>query len=521
MVRHLLIGLLMVAVIVSLPLSGGAQPARGKTLTYILAQEPISLDPAVITESQSGLVVRHVYDRLVEVTPDGRSVVPGLAERWEISRDGLTYTFHIRQGISFHSGARLTPEAVRFSLERLLALGKGTSFLLKEYVDPKNIRVTGPSTVEIRLNQPYAPILSIIGSYNIGNVVNPQAVRSHATSDDPWATKWLAANMDGTGPFRFVDWQPKQFVAIERNPGYWRGPAKLERIIFVQVPERTTARLMLERGEADIIHNMPADLIEAMRPNPEIVIAEKPGFETTYWAFNNQMAPFNSPKVRQALSYAVDYDAIMTFIVRGGGIRMRGVLPRGLPGSDETIAVYGRDIAKAKALLAEAGFPNGFTVTTHYPIWRDLAAIVQALQANFADVGVKLELQQVSLPQLVQVVVQGTSPFFPWVSTPSYADPDAVMFPKFSSAAIKEGASGNIARYTNPTVDKLLDQARATTDRGKRLQIYRDVQRIVTRDAAWIFLFQSVLQTPHRRWVQGYEIPLVGVANLYPVDVTR
>ncbi|MGQ0569673.1 MAG: ABC transporter substrate-binding protein [Armatimonadota bacterium] len=518
--RTVMLAVILTLVVLSLPLSSGAQP-RGKTLTYVLAQEPISMDPAVITESQSGLPVRHVYDRLIEMTPDGRNVVPGLAEKWEVSRDGLTYTFHIRQGVKFHSGATLTPEAVRFSFERTLALGKSSSFLLKEYLDPRNIRATGPNTITFRLSRPYSPILTIIGFHNIGSIVNPQFVRSNATPDDPWATKWLATHMDGTGPFRFVEWQPKQFLAIERNPGYWKGSAKLERIIFIQVPERTTARLMLERGEVDIIHNMPTDLIDAMRVNPDIVIAEKPGFETTYWAFNNQMPPFNNVKVRQALSYAVDYDAIMTFIVRGGGIRMRGVLPRGLPGSDETIAVPSRDVGKAKAMLAEAGFPSGFTVTTHYPIWRDLANIVQVLQANFADVGVKLELQQVPLPTLVQVVVQGTSPFFPWVSTPTYADPDAVMFSKFHSAAAKEGASGNIARYSNATVDRLLDQARATNDRGTRLRLYREVQRTVTREAAWIFLFQSVLQVPHRRWVQGYEMPLIGVANLYPVDVAR
>lgn len=518
--RMVVLGLIVTLAVVSVPLSGSAQP-RGKTLTYILAQEPISMDPHVITETQSGLPVRHVYDRLVEVTPDGRNVVPGLAERWAISTDGLTYTFHLRSGVRFHSGAPLTAEAVRFSLERVLTLGKGPSFLLKEYVEPKNIRVSGPLTLEVRLSRPYAPVLSLFGLYGTGSIVNPQLVRANAASDDPWATRYLTTHMDGTGPFRFMEWQPKQFVALERNPNYWKGAARLERILFLQVPERTTARLMLERGEADIVHTLPTDMVEAMRGSLNVVIAEKPGFETTYWAFNNQMPPFNNVKVRQALSHAIDYDAIMAGIVRSGGIRMRGVLPRGLPGSDETISIYPRDVARAKSLLAEAGFPSGFATTTHYPVWRDLANIVQVLQANFADAGVKLELQQVTLPALVQVVVQGTTPFFPWVSTPAYADPDAVMFSKFHTEAIKQGASGNIARYSNPAVDRLLDQARATTDRGTRLRLYREVQRTVTREAAWIFLFQSVLQVPHGRWVQGYEVPLIGTANLYPIDVAR
>jgi peptide/nickel transport system substrate-binding protein len=253
--------------------------------------------------------------------------------------------------------------------------------------------------------------------------------------------------------------------------------------------------------------------------NAEIQIAEKPGIETTYWAFNNQAEPFNDPRVRQALSYAVDYTAIMDGIVKNGGVRMRGPLPQGLLGFDDTVALYERDLERAKALLTEAGYPDGFSTVTHYPVWRDLADIAVVLQANFAEIGVTMELQEVPLNTLVDLVASGETPLFPWVSTPSYADPDAVMFPKFHTDAIALGAGGNIARYSDPDVDVMLDEARAATDREQRLDIYRQIQHKVTDEAAWIYLFQAVNIQPLRANVTGFEIPVIGVADFWGVDL--
>jgi peptide/nickel transport system substrate-binding protein len=503
----------------SAPAAPAAAPA--KVLTYLLAQEPNSMDPHVVTESQSGLPIRNVYDRLVELAPDGQTILPGLAETWERSADGAVYTFHLRKDVKFHSGTPFTAEAVRFSLERALTLGKGESFSMKDYIDPAKVKVVDDNTVEITLNKPYNPILSILALHNIGAIVNPELVKANSTADDPWAELYLTNHMDGTGPFKFVEWQPKQFVAIERNDAYWKGPAKLDRVIFRLIEEPATERLMIEKGDADIIHTLPTDMIEALRQNPDVVIASKTGIETTYWAFNNQTKPFTDPRVRQALSYAVDYDAIMTGIVKGSGVQMKGPLPQGLAGFNDGVTVYKRDVAKAKALLAEAGYPDGFNLVTHYPVWRDLADIAVVLQASFAEVGVKLELKEVPLGTLVDLVAAGETPFFPWVSTPNYADPDAVLYPKFHTNAIPFGAAGNIARYSSPEVDKMLDEASSTPDDARRLDLYKQIQAKVTDEAAWVFLFQGVTEQPVRKWVQGYDVALIGVPDFWAVDIVK
>ena len=496
-------------------------PAAPKVLTYVLAQEPNVMDPDVAVESQSGLIIRNVYERLIELAPDGETIIPGLAESWDISPDGITYTFHLRQGVTFHSGAPFTAEAARFSLERALTLGKGDSFKMADYIESQNVKVVDDATVEITLTEPYAPILSILASWGVGSVVNPEMVTENATDEDPWAEGYLATHMDGTGPFKFVEWQPKQFVAVERNDDYWKGPAKLDSIIFRLVEEPATVRLMLETGEVDIVHSLPGDMVDALSQNPDVVIAERPGLETTYWAFNSQIEPFTDPLVRQALSYAVDYNAIMDNLVKGGGIRMQGPLPQGVAGFDESVMLYERDVEKAKALLAEAGYPDGLTVVTHYPVWRNLADIAVVLQANFADVGVQLDLQEVPLGTLVELVVTGGSPFFSWVSTPTYADPDAVLYPKFHTDAIAFGASGNVGYYSNPEVDELLNEARTSTDNARRLELYAEVQHIVTDGAAWVFLSQNVIQQPVRGWVEGYEIQVIGIPDFWGVDIVK
>jgi peptide/nickel transport system substrate-binding protein len=211
----------------------------------------------------------------------------------------------------------------------------------------------------------------------------------------------------------------------------------------------------------------------------------------------------------------------MDNLVKDGGIRMRGPLPKGLASFDETVPLFDRDIERAKSLLEEAGYPDGFAVTTHYPVWRNIADIAVVLQANFADVGVQLDLEEVPLGTLVEHVVNGTSPFFPWVSTPTYADPDAALYPKFHTTAIAFGAAGNVGRYSDPEVDALLDEARTNPDNARRLELYGEVQHIVTGNAAWVFLSQNVTQQPLRSWVLGYEIPVIGILDFWGVDIVK
>jgi peptide/nickel transport system substrate-binding protein len=477
------------------------------------------MDPAIAVDSQSGLAIRNVYERLVEPDPrDAQRVIPGLARRWTISRDSLTYTFFLRKGVRFHDGTPLTAQAARFSIQRALAIGKGDSFKLKDRIDPRGIRAIGPLTLRIKLARPYAPTLRILSFWNIGSIVSPAAVRAHATSTDRFAETWMRTHMVGTGAFRFGQWQPRQFVQLVRYDRYWKGRAKLNQVIFRLVGEPAAERLMIERGEVDIIHNLPTDLLEALRGKAGVRIARTPGLETVYWVFNRTLEPFDDRRVRQAFSYAVDYGGLLRNIVKNGGIRMRGPLPRGLPFYNAKARLYQRNLALARSLLTQAGFPNGLSVPMIYPDFGNVKPIAQVLQANLADIGVRVELREVPLGTLVQAVTAGTAPFFPWVATPTYADPDAVLYPKFASDAPKD-ASGNVGRYSNPTVDRLLNQARSTTNNAVRGRAYRRVQEIVANDAAWIFIYQSVLQQPVRTHVTGYVIPVIGQPDFWLVNL--
>jgi peptide/nickel transport system substrate-binding protein len=493
--------------------------AAPKMLTYILAAEPKSMDPAIASDDLSRLPITAVYSRLVELSPDGQTLIPDLAEKWEASADGLTFTLQLRKGVKFHSGTPFNAEAARFSLERMLTLGKGQSGYLKPFLEPGNVKAVGEYTLQLKLTKPCGYLMKLLAVQDIGSMVNPQLVKEHATTDDPWAEKYLANHMDGTGPFKFIEWQPKQFVVVERNGNYYKGPAKLERITFKLVEEPATMRLMIEAGEADVIHTLQTDMIMALQKNPDVNIIETPGLTCTYLAFNNQTPPFDDVRVRQALSYAVDYEQLMKYIVKSSGMRMQGPLPKGMPAFDPTVKLYNRDLDKAKALLREAGYPNGFETQLCHLVWADIPDMALVIQSNWADVGVKAEIRELAMNAHVQGVVDGTSPTFFWTSTPRYLDASAIMIPKFLTENIAMGAAGNVSRYSNPEIDRLLKKALETTSDKDRIEIYKKVQQITTDEATWIFILQSVLQQPVHKRVKGYELPVIGSPDFWPVDV--
>ena len=516
---------LLLFIVGGLLFAGGEQEgAQGisagpKIMTYILAAEPKYMDPAMASDDLSRLPISAVYSRLVATSADGKTILPDLAESWEASEDGLTFTMNLRKNVSFHSGAPFNAEAARFSLERMLTMGKGQSKYITPFLEPQNVKAVDEYTLQLKLTKPCGYFLSLLAVQDIGSIINPEMVKANATGDDPWAEEYLFDHMDGTGPFKFVEWQPKQFVVVERNDDYYKGPANIEKIIFELVEEPSTMRLKIEAGEVDVIHKLQTDMIMALAKSPDVNIVETPGLTCTYLAFNNETPPFDDVRVRQALSYAVDYGQIMEYIIKDSGMQMRGPLPKGMPAFDETVKLYPRDLDKAKSLLAQAGYPDGFETEIAHLVWGDIPDVAIVLQSNFADIGVKAEIKELAMAAHVQGVIDGTSPTFFWTSTPRFLDSAAIMIPKFLTENIAMGAAGNVSRYSSAEVDNLLNQAVETVSDQERKSIYKKVQNIVTNEATWIFLFQGVPQQPLHKRVEGYILPVIGSPDFWPVDL--
>lgn len=497
--------------------SGATSSASGGVLTWAYTTEPVTLDPATAVTTSSGIIIRNVYSRLIEPTAKPDVFEPDLATSWKVSANARTFTFYLRRGVHFQNGDPLTSADVKFSLDRALAINQGNAFLISAYLTAKNIKTLGPYTIRLSLTAPYAPFLSALAYWSVGSILDEKWVLANATSSDPWAQQYVSRNMNGTGPFTFAKWVPQQYIEVDRYAHYWRGPAKLSKILFTVVANSTAARLQLATGAVQIagVSTVSTQDIASLSTTPNVRVINEAGFGTTVWAFNTTVKPFNDPRVREALSYAVDYKGIDS-LVGAGGVQMKGPLPRGMEYFDPHVLVYSQNIQKAKQLLAAAGYPNGFSMSSEYVDFGDLKEIAQVMQSDFAQIGVQMQLRDEPLSTLVANVNSGAAQFFPWTPTPTLDDPDAMLYLRFFSRSAFSSA-GNIARYHNPTVDKLLFRARTTTKAATRQSDYWQVQQLVAKDAPWIFLSQSVLQQPLLDSVTGYSLPKLGQPDLWPV----
>lgn len=495
--------------------------AGSSVLRYAMSAEPKGLDPATTGESNSGTVIHNVYDRLVELTADAKGVSPGLAERYEMSPDGAVYTFALRPGVKFADGTALDADAVVASLRRTMEVGQGASFLLTEHVKPGNIVARDAGTVVVTLDAPFSPFLRALALDSVGSVVNPAVVAANKTQADPTAAKYLARNMAGSGAFRLARWTPNQAIELHPNDGHWRGRPKLGGVLFTSPIEPSTAALQLERGDLDVAGNLPVNLIERLAQHAQVEIQSTPLLDITYWVFQTGVRPFDDVRVRQAICHAIDFDAIMANVVKESGVPLRGPLPLGLiDGYDKApeITVYKRDVVRAKELLAQAGYPNGLKIdSTYVPGYGTLKQIAEVMQANLKEVGIECAVGELPLSTIIDKVGKGELPFFSWKSTLNYASPDAVLYGKLHGQA-PQSVEGNIARYRDTDVDRLLDKARAESDRAAQDAAWLAASARISRDVPWMPLYQDVDRRAVRRDVRGYKESSLSRPDLFAVE---
>ena len=362
--------------------SDSTSPAAGRdSFVFVRPLEIVSLDPATITESQSGLIVRNVYSRLVDIAYDGTGVTPDLAESWTVSDDGLIYTFKLRDGVTFQDGTPLKASDVAYSIDRMLTIGEGDASILLNVMDIGATVAVDDSTVEMTLNEPFPAFLEVLGLPRGASIVSQAWVEANATAEDPWATEYLATHAMGTGPFEFVEWIPNEYARMQRFDDYYGGPAALDTVISMLSQDDTTSRLSLEKGEVDIVQRLPNDMIEALKDNPDIAVYNKPTSSSTFWAINTAVPPYDDIRVREALMLAVDYDGLMDGLVKEGGTRMNTPVYADMAYHNDDYPLIERDVEKAKALLEEAGYGDGLEIDLVYVdfgLIKQLAVVLQA-----------------------------------------------------------------------------------------------------------------------------------------------
>src|SRR5881396_3619607 len=497
LIAALLFVLLMPTVVV-------AQPAG--TLVVGLVAEPVALDPAQVTDLNSNRVGRRVAETLVAFAEGSTQIVPGLAESWTISRDGLQYTFKLRKGVKFHDGTPLDAEAVKFSIERQIVPDHPASKLGKYpfanyfFGNVKAVEPLDELTVRFILKEPRASFLDIMAAA-AASIVSPTAVRKYGLD--------YGSNPVGTGPFRFASWERGQRVVLEKNPSYWKFPVKVDRVIYRPIVEDQARLTELLTGGLDLIVGVPADNVAPLEKNPKLTLLKQVGAHVWYLGMNNQKKPFDDKRVRQALNYAVNKDAIVNDVLNGTGAASKGPVLPGTWGADGALKPYPYDPDRARKLLAEAGYPNGFTTTLWVPEsgsgMQSPVAMATVMQSNLKAVGVTVALATMEWGAYLAKLRTKEQELFALSWMAGNEDPDMVMYPLLHSSQWTP-VGPNRALYKNARFDDLLQQARLTTDQAKRAALYREAQRVLVDDAPWVFVDHEIQIAALSKRVQGFKL---------------
>ncbi len=484
--------------------------------TLIVAQDTAvqTFDPQIVYDN-TVRITRGIYEPLVGLQGSTPRIVPKLVTSWSSSPDIKQWTLKLRSGVKFHDGTPFDSDAVKVTMERLIKINRGFAYAFKPLV--ASVETPDAQTVRVNLNAPDASFIAKLAAISGNLVVSPKAVREHAAGDD-LAQGWLKEHAVGTGPYMLASYDKgAQQVVLTQFAGYWGGWAgpHVRRIIFKIVPEASTQRLMVERGEADIVTIVAPDLIDALAKEPGITISESPTMRIFYIAMHCQREPLKDVKIRQAISYAFDYEGAKQAIFNGKLAPLNGPLPDNDPAhlapADKP---YRFDMQKAKQLLGESSRPNGgFTLSLFLfqgdPTFRKAAEI---LQAHLKELNIGVSIQELSSSVLLEKAGKPeTAPdLLPVRNYPDYADPSAMISATFGKDAW--GTAGwNFSFYANDRVEQLLKQANETTNQPQRLRMFRDAQRIIVQEAAAVFIGTLINRVAMRSTVKGFLYnPLLG-----------
>ncbi len=473
----------------------GLALAQGGTLRVLLSSQLTSLEPQNTTDTDSAAVRYQLYNGLLRMTEEGRPVAD-LAESWEISDDGTAYTFTRRPGVTFHDGTALDAAAVKASFDRLLAPERDTSAsaFFKPVVE--NVEVVDDLRVRFTLNRPFSPFLNTL-AHPAGHIVSPTAA---ATFGDE-----LGQHPVGTGPFKFVEWVRGERLVLERFDDYFEGPPAVDRIEYRIVPEAATRIALLETGEADIILRVTPDDAARLENEAGIVLRRTATARNMFFAINTTRPPFDDVRVRRALNYAVNVEAIVNALFGDGTPLADSPLAPNVFGYVPSYR-YSYDPERAHALLEEAGVdPAELTIALWSPNGRYVqdASVAQAIAQQLEDFGFSVDLRLFGdFSEYINVAFvenRGDMMLLGWA--PSTLEAEGGMFQILHGDRANNFA--NNSGYNNPVFNTLLERARSLTDTEDRLRTYGQAQAVVVSDAPWLFLYAQPVITGIATGIEG------------------
>lgn len=494
---------LLLAVAMMLGFAGIAEEYKD-TLIWAQGADVTSMDPHQGKETPAVEVTCQIFDTLVVVDPVTNEVVPQIAESWE-QTDDLTYVFKIRQGIKFHDGSELTAEDVKFSLDR--AINSAAVSYIVNFIE--SVTVNDEYTVTVKTYAPYAPALRNL-AIPFAAIV-PKAV---VEADEAH----FILNPVGSGPYTFVEWKNGDSVTLKAFDDYFAGKPATENLIMKVIPEVSQRAIALENNEIDLAYDMAVNDLARVRENDKLVAYEIPSLTCWYISMNMNKAPFDNAKVREALSYAIDRQLLVDAINAGSGSPADNIIAPGVFGYYST-GVRAYDVEKAKALLAEAGYENGFSCELWVNDNQSRIEMCQAVQAMLMEVGITCEVQVMEFGSFISATTNAEHDmaYFGW--TTSSADADYTFYSLEHST--QQGAAGNRTFIADPEVDALIETGRSNSDSETRLEAYKNLAIKLDEINNNLPIFYSAINVGANAKVEGFVMDANGYHNLDAVKVAK
>lgn len=533
--RERIVAALVLILVLALTGSAASGP-RERIVLRIDEVAVAEIDPAKSTDFIDSILFYNLYDTLVAPGSAGR-ILPSLARSWTVSPDGLTYTFTLRRGARFHDGSEVSAADVAFSLQRMMALKAGFSYLYDGWV--KSVTASGPSTVAIALNKPYGPFLSTLVRLGVVNkdlvLRNKRGTKYGANGD--YGEAYLNTRDAGSGPYRVRSHNPQQSSVIEKFPRYWQGFARTapDEVRVSLSVEAATIRTLMARREHDVTSQwLPTEIYRALDGTRGIALATERGQSNLFLKINTKRAPTDDVNVRRAMVLGFDYGAVLRLIrindrVTAGKVA-RGPIPEGFPGFDPTLSAPRRDVAAAKAALAQSKYQDveiEFGWVAEVPLEEKIALL---FQQNMAEIGVKVKVVKVPWALMTEKATKADSTpnIVPIFFAGTYPDPDSFLYSTYHSSA--SGSWTSMEWLGNGDVDRLLDRARTTANPDQRLALYKQAQRMIIDHVPDIFAYEQFAVFAYQEYVTpafvdpAKAIPVQGAHwnfRLWQVDLAK
>ncbi|WP_321112630.1 ABC transporter substrate-binding protein [Halorussus salinisoli] len=486
----------------------------GTDFVYVTAQTPSSIDPMKASDEFEAIMVHNVYDPLMYYNQKSPpEVIPWIAEDYSVSDDNKTYTLSIREGVKFHSGNDLTADDVVYSFRRMMNMQQGFSFMWAGLVDPQNVTKVDDYTVDVTLNNVFAPFIATLPYMFIVDKEEVQANTKDSGDygeQGDYGSEWLESNVAGSGPYELENRNRKTNIRLSKNEDWWGEFADgntYEQVDLNMIQEASTMVGMMEEGNADMSEQwLPLESYQRLANHPDINVSTEATFSPMYVFMHNQRQPFDDVNVRKAMSHAFDYETVLNGIMAGESENLDGPLPSAMWGHNDDIETYETDLDKAKEFIDQSQYSADeldftYTYVTGLTIRENIGLM---LQSNLNELGVNMQIEKQPWSRIVsRHTNKSESPqMIATTLSFSYVDPDVFLYPAWHSSQHGSWQSGSW--YQNDRVDQLLDEARTKLEREARAPLYKEAQKIINDEAAGIFVMNQAVRWAFNNRVNGF-----------------